>query len=162
MALSPETNAYGKSVTRAQYSGIVQGIKAYLDGMEHEPKYETFFTTSVKDQRPSVEDIRTALGVLDYFLHDPTKTGFSIRTPLGGVLSELKSQLEPRKQAESASSDFDKAGRQFRKQKKCYICQYVLNVAHPQYPSVRTLYFLDPNTLLGTQASKTLFEIKDS
>jgi len=61
--LCPDTAQYGRSITRAQYSGIIQGIKAYLNQMAPVSRQDELPNLMIEKQRPSKKDYETALDV---------------------------------------------------------------------------------------------------
>jgi hypothetical protein len=90
--LNPDTARYRRSVTRAQYAGTVQTIKAYLDHMTHESKGR-LPTASIKQSKPPRQDFETALDVLDLSMESQDIDRINLRTSFENVVRALRKHL---------------------------------------------------------------------
>lgn len=134
--LCPETAIYGRAITRAQYSGIVQSIKLYLDEMTHKPRHEKLPTTKLEEYNPSGEDIDTTLKVLDFCLKSKSVNSINLRTPLEDILLALSTKLQDASSSDEKEQTSSIPKSQWKIKQKCYICQFVLVAHHPQYHSL--------------------------
>ncbi|ESZ98099.1 hypothetical protein SBOR_1478 [Sclerotinia borealis F-4128] len=130
------TNAparYSYSIGAALYTGIIQGIQAYLHQMSPQPRHESLPNAieEVTESPPSIEDIETALRVLDFCVKSPDNIRLNGKTPFKDVMQALNQRLGSPFPIEN--KDVTK-GR--RKERKCYICQYLITSPHPQYPAL--------------------------
>jgi NAD(P)-dependent dehydrogenase (short-subunit alcohol dehydrogenase family) len=136
LELCSETAMYGKSITRAQYAGIVEGIKSYRNGMTHLQRHPELPTTEYKDQAPTQEAIQTTLSVLDFCLRSQRVKGINLRTPLEDIFLALNTQLQDPSPPKKSSEPPLTSSSHRRSQKKCYICQFRFFTPHPHYPSL--------------------------
>ncbi|CZR60136.1 uncharacterized protein PAC_10032 [Phialocephala subalpina] len=142
--LCPETASYGPSITRAQYSGIVQGIKAYLGQMNQFSRHETLPSVEFEEKSPSREDVEITLQVLSHCIKTQNLGDVNFKTPLDDVLRALSTHLkDPNRSGDSKPQNLGRQAKvnQGFKQgtnigRKCYICQFWLVTHHPQYPAL--------------------------
>lgn len=134
--LCPETAIYGRAITRAQYAGIVQGIKLYLDEMTHKSRLEELPTAKLEEYNPSNEDIDTTLKVLDFCLKSKSANGINLRTPLEDILLALSTKFRGTSSSNEKEQSESIPKSQWKIKTKCYICQFVLVTHHPQYHSL--------------------------
>lgn len=137
MRLNPDTARYGRSVTRAQYAGTVQSIKACLDHMTHKSKTR-LPTVPIKERTPSRQDFETALDVLDFCLKSQDVDAINLRTPFEDVVRTLKTHLDPKASRKGIKGESPVSHLIQRRtyERQCYICQYLLLSRHPQYHSL--------------------------
>lgn len=141
LQLYPETSKYYRSIRMAQYSGMVDVIKGYLNHMTRTPQYEKLPTVveSLEPRRPSKNDIEAALSVLDFYLKSPETSQINPRTPFEDVVHVLQNTLKAPSPAQSHDTTVPsvaQATRGSRSKRKCYICQFLLVSNHPQYSSL--------------------------
>jgi len=137
--LCPDTAKYGRSITRAQYSGIVQGIKAYLNHMTPVSRQEELPKAMIERLRPSKKDFETALDVLDFCLKDGEMAEINPRTSLEDLVHVLKNhalRTQSSKHSATQSPSINEVAARLKDQRKCYICQFILLSHHPQYSSL--------------------------
>ncbi|KAA8911457.1 dehydrogenase [Sphaerosporella brunnea] len=121
------------SVARMRYHNIVGEIKTHLADMNSEP-----VSTIPAHMIPSEPDFKAALKVFQY-LQLLEVTGVTSETPLRELVSAVQAQLDGGPEMRRTEREMQtlriKPGKKQR-QKKCYICRYVLTCAHPLYPSL--------------------------
>ncbi|ERF73745.1 hypothetical protein EPUS_00999 [Endocarpon pusillum Z07020] len=139
--LYPETSMYCRSIRMAQYSGMVQVIKAYLNQMTSNLKHEKLATVvgGLETRKPSKEQIQTALNVLDFFVKNQDMNQINLRTSLEDVIHVLRKDLEIPSETQNSSvrvypSIASMEGPVSRR--KCYICRFLLVSHHAQYSSL--------------------------
>lgn len=134
LELFPEMATYPKPLRMAQYNGMITVIKSHLQEMRHFSKHEALPEPSseLPSLLPTAKDIETALNVLDFSVKTGN-TNITLQSPLQDVLDFLRTQ--------ATVFHENREGQTTPKvrpllQKKCYICQYALLAAHPQYSSL--------------------------
>lgn len=142
--LCPETASYGPSITRAQYSGIVQSIKAYSAQMNQFSRHENLPSAEFEEKELSKVDVETTLRVLSHCVKTQRVGDINFKTPLKEVLRALSAHLKDPKSPDDAKPE--NTGRKYKlnqglnqgakAERKCYICQFWLVSHHPQYPAL--------------------------
>ncbi|KAF8862116.1 NAD(P)-binding protein [Acephala macrosclerotiorum] len=142
--LCPETASYGPSITRAQYSGIVQGIKAYSARMNQFSRHEKLPSAEFEEKELERVDVETTLRVLSHCVKTQSVGDINLKTPLEDVLRTLSAHLMEPHPPDDAKPQ--KPGRKHKlnqgskpgtkAEKKCYICQFWLVSHHPQYSAL--------------------------
>ncbi|KAB8304387.1 hypothetical protein EYC80_003791 [Monilinia laxa] len=87
----------------------------------------------IVEKPPSMEDIETALRVLDFCVKREHKIHVDGTTPLKDVVQVLNQRLR-RPFSDPNENKGVSNGR--RKSQKCYLCQYLITSSHPQYPAL--------------------------
>lgn len=134
-----------RSIRALQYSGILQGIKAYLHQMTPLPKHGPLpvIRPSI-GINPSREEFEITLRVLGFCIK--SRDSITVDTPLGHVISIIQNDLEVHKgeinenfSTPSVSKTTHIPAKSSPKEgsrRKCYICRFQLSSTHPQYPSL--------------------------
>ena len=139
--LHPETARYGRSIRMIRYTGIVQGIKAYLAQMTPKSKHGELpaVSDSKEDPEPSRDEIETALKILEFAAKSQDIPQINIRSPLEDVVGALRNVLNidsPTQRTERPASLAQVPIQKSKSYRKCYICQFLLITSHPQYQSL--------------------------
>ncbi|KAF7863823.1 hypothetical protein EAF04_006788 [Stromatinia cepivora] len=123
---------YSYSIGAALYTGIIQGIQAYLHQMSPQPRHGSLPSVikEIAENVPSIEDIETTLKVLDFCVKSSGNICINGKTPLKDVVQALSQRLR------NPFSTEDKGVTKIRKERKCYICHFLITSAHSQYPAL--------------------------
>ncbi|KAG4034988.1 hypothetical protein MFRU_002g03370 [Monilinia fructicola] len=126
---------YSYSIGAAMYTGIIQGIQAYLHQMSPQTRHGSppDVPEKVTEKPPSMEDIETTLRTLDFFIKSEHKIQADGTTPLKDVVQILNQHLR-RQFSNPIENKGVSNGR--RKPRRCYMCQYLITSSHPQYPAL--------------------------
>ncbi|CAD6442046.1 41014952-3011-4eab-a4ca-024b558f3c24 [Sclerotinia trifoliorum] len=124
---------YSYTIGAALYTGIVQGIQAYLHQMSPQPRHGSLpnVIEDIPEVVPSVEDIETTLKVLGYFVKTSEDIGINGQTPLKDVVQVLNQRLR-----EPFSTEEKNVAKRIRDRRRCYICHFLITIAHPHYPAL--------------------------
>ncbi|QSZ37678.1 hypothetical protein DSL72_008777 [Monilinia vaccinii-corymbosi] len=126
---------YSYSVGAAMYTGVIQGVQAYLHQMSPQPRHGSLpdAIEVVAENPPSMEDIETTLRVLEFCIKSPSKICVGGKSRLKDVIQALNQRLRrPLSDPTENKCGVTKG----RKPRKCYICQYLIASPHPQFPAL--------------------------
>lgn len=148
--LTSDTSLQGKkfaAVRHLQYDSVIQGIKAYLSQMGHDDQNGSQQTEEGRSNVtvsavPSTGEFHSALKVLEYIQAHSSVLGLDESSPLTDVMTAVRAQssLDPelRTVIETVSRQ-NKLPVRRRKQRKCYICRFMVSVPselHDLYPAL--------------------------
>ncbi|KAJ8066215.1 hypothetical protein OCU04_005300 [Sclerotinia nivalis] len=124
---------YSYTIGAALYTGIVQGIQAYLHQMSPQLRHGSLpnVIEKIAESVPSVEDIETTLKVLGFCVKSSEDICINEGTPLKDVVQALNQRLRN----PFSTEDKDVTKRR-REERRCYICHFLITSAHPQYPAL--------------------------
>ncbi|KAM0147830.1 hypothetical protein ACHAQE_010112 [Botrytis cinerea] len=124
---------YSYSIGAALYTGIIQGIQAYLHQMTPQSRHGSLPDAlgGAAENPPSIEDVETTLRVLDFYVKSQDGSRIDGKTPLNSVVQVLNQRL--RSPFCTASENVAKRR---RIEKKCYLCHLLITNPHPQYPAL--------------------------
>ncbi|KAG6910566.1 hypothetical protein DXG01_009516 [Tephrocybe rancida] len=138
-------------VSKMRLTGIIQCIKSYLANMQrHNIQTDGNGTPSLDASGPlppqlipSDEDLNAALKVLQY-LQLPFPINLDTSTPLSDVISTIEVQISlgshvreiQLQQAASNPPHIRPIKHAASRNKKCYICLFLLTSSHPLYPAL--------------------------
>ncbi|KAF7942184.1 hypothetical protein BELL_0008g00170 [Botrytis elliptica] len=124
---------YSYSIGAALYTGIIQGIQAYLHQMSPQSRHGSLPNAlgGATQNPPSIEDVETTLRVLDFYVKSQDGIRIDGKTPLNNIVQVLNQRL--RSPFSTASEDVTRGK---RKERKCYLCHFLITSPHPQYPAL--------------------------
>ncbi|APA09603.1 hypothetical protein SS1G_06243 [Sclerotinia sclerotiorum 1980 UF-70] len=124
---------YSYTIGTALYTGIIQGIQAYLHQMSPQPRHGSLpnVIEDIPECVPSVEDIETTLKVLGYCVKSSGDIGISGQTPIKDVVQVLNQRLR-----DPFSTEDKSVTKRIREGRRCYICHFLITIPHPQYPAL--------------------------
>ncbi|ATZ50118.1 hypothetical protein BCIN_05g04990 [Botrytis cinerea B05.10] len=124
---------YSYSIGAALYTGIIQGIQAYLHQMTPQSRHGSLPDAlgGAAENPPSIEDVETALRVLDFYVKSQDGSRIDGKTPLNSVVQVLNQRLRS-----PFSTASENVAKRRRIEKKCYLCHLLITNPHPQYPAL--------------------------
>ncbi|KAH8657560.1 hypothetical protein BGZ60DRAFT_457848 [Tricladium varicosporioides] len=139
--LCPNSVQYSKLLRLAQYKGIVQSIKAYIGLMGHASRKEKLPSAakSRKQYAPSKSDYETTFKVIEFCSKTEGNGGMKAPSSIEELIKLCADQIKNLALAEEKDIPRYPSREEFQKprgERKCYICQFVLDHPHPQYSSL--------------------------
>ncbi|KAM0132235.1 hypothetical protein ACHAO1_006880 [Botrytis cinerea] len=124
---------YSYSIGAALYTGIIQGIQAYLHQMTPQSRHGSLPDAlgGAAENPPSIEDVETTLRVLDFYVKSQDGSRIDGKTPLNSVVQVLNQRLRS-----PFSTASENVAKRRRIEKKCYLCHLLITNPHPQYPAL--------------------------
>ncbi|KAM0319821.1 hypothetical protein ACHAO8_000863 [Botrytis cinerea] len=124
---------YSYSIGAALYTGIIQGIQAYLHQMTPQSRHGSLPDAlgGAAENPPSIEDVETTLRVLDFYFKSQDGSRIDGKTPLNSVVQVLNQRLRS-----PFSTASENVAKRRRIEKKCYLCHLLITNPHPQYPAL--------------------------
>ncbi|KAH6671367.1 hypothetical protein B0J14DRAFT_485268 [Halenospora varia] len=139
--LCPNSVQYSKLLRLAQYKGIIQSIKAYLELMAHTSRKEKLPSAAKSGEQyaPSKSDYETAFKVIEFCSKIEGNGGMKAPSSIEELVTLCTNQIKNLASVEEKDIPRYPSREEFQKprgERKCYICRFILDQPHPQYSSL--------------------------